>query len=246
MRQTAAGNAIWGLKNLGFRAGSRSALRLSRLPRSCLAVVALLVAVALAARGCSWAPAIEKMLLSLEQQRAIGELRRLIGPDQTPCHARALHLHIGRCVSPNKAKVRREAFHHRGFSAGYRTPFRIASDIDEHHWLEALLGRQTEAGRETTSIPRLDTRSTSICLHHLPTKRSGCQRSSQPPQALLILDRGRGAGIRATPWPLTASFGHCQLLLLVAGCLARLWLPRLSLNLFRPRHWCKPRHRLWR
>lgn len=28
MRQTASGNAIWGLKNLGFRAGSRSALRL--------------------------------------------------------------------------------------------------------------------------------------------------------------------------------------------------------------------------
>ncbi|UKZ92074.1 uncharacterized protein TrAFT101_007042 [Trichoderma asperellum] len=84
--------------------------------------------------GCSWVlmgSCHRENAPFLEQLRAIGELRRLIGPERIPCYARALHLHIGRCVSPNKAKVRREAFHHRGFSAGYRTPFRIASDIDE-------------------------------------------------------------------------------------------------------------------
>lgn len=200
----------------------------------------MLVAVALAAHGRSWAPAIEKMLLSLEQLRAIGELRCLIGPERIPCYARALHLHIGRCVSPNKAKVRREAFHHRDqCRISDALPDRQRYRRNTTGWRRCWAGRLRQGGDD---IPRLDT----ICLHHLPTKRSGCQRSSQPPQALLILHRGRGAGVRATPWPLTASFGHCQLLLLVAGCLAGLWLPRLSLNLFRLCHWCKPRHRLWR
>lgn len=134
---------------------------------------------------------------------AIGELRSLIGPEQIPCYARALHLHLhlhlGRCVSPKRAKVRREAFHRRRFQCRISDarPDRQRYRRNITGWRRCWVDRLRQGGRRQPRLARYP--STPLPRHRFANKPSGGQLSSQPPQALLILHRGRGVDVRATP-----------------------------------------------
>lgn len=147
MRQMAAGNRNWGLKILGFRLVRGLVCACD----GCLAVALRWLPAGRGCLGCSWAPAIEKMLAFLGQLRATGELRGLIGPQEIPCYARAPASAYWTLRLTEESK--NEA---RGISSSGSVP-----DIGrhpgspaistKHHWPEALLDRPTEAGWQTTS-----------------------------------------------------------------------------------------------
>lgn len=184
--------------------------------------------------GCSWAPAIEKMLFPLALSV---ELRRLIGPAPDPvlcpCTASASASAL-RLTEEGKSKSEARGISSSSLSVPDigRLPGSPAVST-RHHW---LLRDDIRVWSEDRSIyapflPTNDLAASSHLSHPKGTFDPSSRQRSACPRDALVVDRRL--------WTVPA------VVLIRRLPRRRLWLPRLLLGLFRLCHWCKtPRDRL--